>query len=253
MIKSKKLRGGNELSEYYNIAGLTVKMECSGRTKLRAIPYQCSPVSNIDIEIPTQRIRKTCQIWKEQFFPNDSDEIIEYTATGSLFGLYLLQHSGLILHASAIVVNNKAYLFTAHSGTGKSTHTTLWLNHFGDKAFILNDDKPAIRYIDGKWYAYGTPWSGKNDINRNCRAELAGIAVLERAEENSIERYDGVDAIFAILSQVNRTKEPEHRIKMMELLDNLITQVPIWKLKCNMDPDAALVSYQAMSAHEKEI
>ncbi len=235
------------MQEYYKIAGLVIKLECSGQSLKRAAQYRCPPANYVDINIPTERIIKNYNILKEQY-PNDPDDIIEYMATGSLFYHYLLEHNGVMLHSSAVVVDGKAYLFTADPGTGKSTHTALWLKQFGDRAFILNDDKPALRLEDGKWYAYGTPWSGKNDISRNVRAELAGIAVVERAEDNSIDRFEGVDAIFAILSQINRTKEPRHRIKVMELVDNLITNVPIWKLKCNMEPDAAIISYNAMSA-----
>lgn len=235
------------MKQYYNIAGLITKMDCSGRTALQALPYRCDPMDPPDIDIPTERIERTCKIWKDTDYPNESDELIEYTATGALFYLYLLEFDGLMLHSSAVVVDGKAYLFTADPGTGKSTHTSLWLKQFGDRAFILNDDKPALRLEDGKWYAYGTPWSGKVDLSKNCRAELAGIAILERAETNSIHRFDGVDAIFAILAQVNRTKEPQHRIKVMELVDKLITKVPIWKLRCNMDPEAALVAYSTMS------
>lgn len=235
------------MEQYYQIAGLVTKMKCSGRTAVQALPYRCSPVEKPDIDIPTERIERTCKIWKETTFANETDELTEYMATGALFYLYLLEHNGLMLHSSAVVVDGKAYLFTADPGTGKSTHTSLWLKHFGDRAFILNDDKPALRLEDGKWYAYGTPWSGKADISKNCRAELAGIAVLERAENNTITRFDGVDSIFAILAQINRTKDAEHRIKVMELVDSLITKVPVWKLRCNMDSDAALVAYNAMS------
>lgn len=229
----------------YKIAGLKVKMSCSGRTEKQASPYKCEPTEQVDITIPDDRLARTWEAWHKED-PSASYDTLEYMATGALFYLYLLGYDGLMLHSSAVVVDGKAYLFTADPGTGKSTHTSLWLQHFGDRAFILNDDKPAIRLEDGKWYAYGTPWSGKNDISKNCRAELAGIAVLEQGERNEIEPFAGVDAIFAIFSQVNRTKLPDDRIKLMELLDKLISAVPIWKLRCNMDPDAVTVSYNAM-------
>ena len=234
------------MEQYYNIADLVTCFHCSGRTAEQAVPYQCAATDTPDILIPLERIQRTCEKWKAES-PEMSDDLIEYMATGALFYLYLLQHDGMMLHSSAVVVDGKAYLFTADPGTGKSTHAALWLKQFPDRAFILNDDKPAIRYVNNKWYAYGTPWSGKNDVSRNCRAELAGIAVLERGVENTIIPFNGTDAIFAIFSQVNRTKAPEDRLKLMELLDKLVTQVPIWKLTCNIDINAALVSYQAMS------
>ena len=234
------------MEQYYKIAGLVTKFPCTGRTSMQALPYRCAPCQGVDISIPLERIQNTCKKWKEEM-PQVSDDMLEYMATGALFYLYLLQHDGLMLHSSAVVVDGKAYLFTADPGTGKSTHTSLWLKQFGDRAYILNDDKPALRLEDGKWYAYGTPWSGKYDLSSNCRAELAGIAVLERGEINSIEPFGGLDAIFSIFAQVNRTKLSEDRIKLMELLDKLISHIPVWKLCCNMNPDAVNVAYQAMS------
>lgn len=230
---------------YYNIAGLIVEMNCSGRTALQALPYRIEHCEKVDICISDEYIKQTIQYLNDEF--NDVDyDLSEYLATGGIFYLYLLQHNGFMLHSSAVVIDDKAYLFTADSGTGKSTHTELWLKQFGDRAYILNDDKPALRLINNKWYAYGTPWSGKNDQSQNRSVELGGIAVLERAENNTISPFEGIDAISAILKQVNRSKLPENRLKLMELLDHLITNIPIWKLQCNMEPEAALVAYNAM-------
>jgi hypothetical protein len=186
-------------------------------------------------------------------YPTLSDDDGEYLATGKSFYQQLLKYDGFMLHSSAVVVDGKAYLFTANSGTGKSTHTSLWLQLFGNRAYILNDDKPALRLIDGVWYAYGTPWSGKNGINVNTGVPLAGIAVVTRNEKNEIEPFCGKDAIFAIFSQTNRkTNTVAHRAKLLELMDKLMWSVPVWKLKCNMDPEAAIVSYEAMSGCKYE-
>lgn len=238
------------MEQCYNIAGLITKFDSSGRTYHQAIPYRCHNSGSPDIVIPTERIQKNCKLWKETNFPNSSYDELEYMVTGALFYLYLLDFDGLMLHASAVVMDGKAYLFTADSGTGKSTHVNLWLQQFGERAFVLNDDKPALRREKGKWYAYGTPWSGKNDISRNYKAELAGIAILERDIENSITRVNDIDTVFALLAQVNKTKEPSHRIKIMELMDSIFESVPIWKLKCNMNPDAAIMAYNTMSKTE---
>ena len=143
-------------------------------------------------------------------------------------------------------------LFIAPSRTGKSTHTRLWRQLLGDGVRFINDDKPALRYLDGRWYAYGTPWSGKHDINTNMKAELAGIAFLERAEHNSIEPFRGPRAVRAFLEQTSRPRNPEKRIQILELLDALLSQVPVWKLHCNMEPEAVEVSYAAMSQAVKE-
>lgn len=232
--------------KYYKIAGLVIAMDSYGRTIDQAEPYLCESVTNPDVVLFSDFE------YVRNLFPRLSDDNCEYLATGRAFYRELLNFGGFQLHSSAVVFEGKAYLFTANPGTGKSTHTGLWLKQFGERAFILNDDKPALRLEDGVWYAYGTPWSGKHDISVNARVPVAGIACLERGEKNEIIPFAGQDAVLAILRQCNRPKAAEYRIKLLELLDKLITQVPIWKLKCNMDPEAAIVSYEAMSGCKYE-
>lgn len=232
--------------QYYKIAGLIVGMESYGRIVEQAKPYLCECDGSADIVITS-----AADIVKSRY-PSLSDEEAEYLGTGASFYKELLNYSGFQLHSSAVVVDGHAYLFTAKSGTGKSTHTGLWMKQFGDRAYILNDDKPALRRINGGWYAYGTPWSGKNDLSADCCVPVAGIACLERGQVNSIEEFDGIDAVKAITLQTNRPKAAAYRIKLLELLDTLIRDVPVWKLKCNMDPEAAIVSYEAMSGRKFE-
>lgn len=229
---------------YYNIADLVVRMNSFGRTSEQAEKYITEPVKMVDIAI------ESYHDYYQLLYPQMDDDTCEYMGTGRSFYTKLIEYDGLMLHSSAVVVGGKAYLFTAHSGTGKSTHTNLWLESFSD-SFIINDDKPALRRIDDIWYAYGTPWSGKFDISVNTRAPLAGIAVLERDVNNSIERCSAKEAILKIYAQLyRRTETAQFREKQLELLDKLLTEVPVWKLKCNMDPEAAIVSYEAMSGEK---
>lgn len=227
---------------YYRIAGLIVKMDSFGRSLQQAEPYLIGfEPDHVDITIEPDCKRVL------EIFPNLNDDDCMYMATGSDFYKQLLDYNGVRLHSSCVVVDGSAYFFTANSGTGKSTHTNLWLQIFGDCAFILNDDKPALRLEDGVWYAYGTPWSGKHDISVNTRVPVGGIACLERGEVNEIEPFGGYDAVLAILRQSNKPKDAQCRMQLLELLDKLISQVPVWKLRCNMEPEAAIVSYEAMS------
>ena len=112
---------------------------------------------------------------------------------------------------------------------------------------MLNDDKPALRKEDDRWYAYGTPWSGKTDQNINMRVPLGGICVLMRGETNEIEPYCGASAIFSLLDQTVRPKAVNVRGRLLELLDDLMSTVPVWKLRCTPTKEAALVSQAAMS------
>lgn len=232
--------------KHYHIAGLRIAMDSFGRTVTQSTPYEVPVAGQPDIVIHT----KPELLQARQ--PHLSLEDCEYLDSGSSFYTQLLNFDGMMLHSSCVVVDNKAYLFTAPCGTGKSTHTKLWIKQFGESAYILNDDKPALRLEDGVWYAYGTPWSGKHDINRNERVPVGGIALVERGEENSIVPANSRDAIQFIMEQVVRPKNPAYRILVLEALDKLITKIPVWKLKCNMNSDAALVSYHAMSGNIKE-
>ena len=230
------------MGSFYKIAGLTVEMDSFGRTVSQAIPYMVEPTeeAQIKLEINFDDMKKR--------FPSLSDDGCEYLSSGRYFYQGLLNYEGLMIHSSAVVMDGKAYLFTADCGTGKSTHTSIWRRVFGDeKVRILNDDKPALRLEDGIWYAYGTPWCGKTGLNSNLKAELAGIAVLERGEQNEIVPYAGKDAIFSVFQQTSNPKDPLLRMKLLEMLDKLMSQVPVWKLRCNMEPEAAIVAYEAMS------
>ncbi|MBQ9106517.1 MAG: hypothetical protein IJY56_01345 [Clostridia bacterium] len=232
------------MCNYYKIAGLTVKMDTYGTAEERARKYICGDCETPDIVVVSK--------WEKnkKLLPQISDDLGEYLSTGSDFYRQLLDFNGMMLHASAVAVDGRAYLFSADSGTGKSTHTALWLQLFGDRAFILNDDKPALRLENGVWYAYGTPWSGKHDISADIRLPVAGIAMLERAEKNSIEPFGGFEVIQRLFKQLNRPMDVDCREKLLELLDRLLSDVPVWRLRCNTSPDAARVAYKSMSGKE---
>ena len=232
--------------KHYCIAGLRVEMESFGRTLDQASAYEVPVSGDPDIVIRTspETLQESC--------PHLSIDDCEYICTGGSFYTNLIKYDGIMLHSSCVVVDGRAYLFTAPSGTGKSTHTNLWLKKFGSRAYILNDDKPALRLENGTWYAYGTPWSGKYDISRNERVPVAGIAVVNRGQNNAIVPFTGFAAITAVLDQMIRPMGEGYRAQILETLDKLLSNVPVWKLTCNMDDDAATVAYEAMSAGKKE-
>lgn len=231
------------MEHHYKIAGLRVAMDTFGRADDFSKPYM------IDREgQPDMVIRADWTKW-QKLHPQGGDALFEYMATGENFYTQLLNFDGLMLHSSALIMDGRAYLFSAPCGTGKSTHVCLWRRVFGDdRVRVLNDDKPALRLEDGVWYAYGTPWSGKTGQNLNLRAPLGGICIIERGETNEIAPFTGPQMVKMVLSQTTELRDPMLRLKQLDLLDKLLTQVPVWKLKCNMDPEAARVSHAAMSA-----
>jgi hypothetical protein len=112
---------------------------------------------------------------------------------------------------------------------------------------MLNDDKPALRLENGRWFAYGTPWSGKTAQNINMRVPLGGVCILTRGENNEITRFGGTQAVFALLNQTLLPGHAEERGRLLELIGNLLDSVPVWKLRCTPTLDAARVSQKAMS------
>ncbi len=232
------------MKRYYEIANLIVEMDSFGRTARQSEPYLVNGEQTADVSIFSNRERF------QEKYPFASEDESEYYCSAFSFYSQLVNYDGLMLHASGVIMDGKAYLFSAPCGMGKSTHTKLWLAVFGDKAAILNDDKPALRRIGGQWYAYGTPWSGKHDVSINTRVPLGGICILGRGEVNKIEPYGGANAVKDLLEQTLRLKNPGFMSKLLKLLDELLTEVLVWRMTCNMEPEAALVSYRAMSGRK---
>ncbi len=173
---------------------------------------------------------------------------VAYLASGAIFNRRLTAFNGLMLHSSAIEMDGRAYLFSANSGTGKSTHTGLWKKTFGDKVTYINDDKPIIRKIDGKFYVYGTPWSGKTDLNTNIKVPLAAIVFIERGVTNSIEPIDPAKEAVAVpmLEQTPRPRTPKLLEAMLNTADDLLTSTPLFRLRCNISEEAVYTSYNTL-------
>ena len=231
----------------YLIAGLRVRMDTYGRTEAQAEPYLTETCGDADLVVTSAS--ETLQDKQ----PHLSLDDCEYLTTGGCFYRQLLKFGGMLLHSSAVVMDGYAYLFSAPCGTGKSTHTTMWREAFGyDRVLMLNDDKPALRLENGRWYAYGTPWSGKTAQNTNMRVPLGGVCVLTRGETNEIVPFGGMPAVLAILEQTARPVGAEPRGQLLELISSLLETVPVWKLKCTPTTDAARVSQKAMSEEAKK-
>lgn len=176
-----------------------------------------------------------------------SDGALELIAIQRKLTEALFERDTLLFHGSVIAVDGAAYLFTAKSGTGKSTHTRLWREMHGDRAIMVNDDKPFITVGDGGVTVHGSPWNGKHRLGENISLPLRAVCILERGETNLIKQIPASKAVTMLIQQSSRPKNPDLMPKYMELLDGLARGVRFYKLSCNMDPEAARVSYEEMA------
>jgi len=224
----------------YEIAQLLIDMECSGRTREQAQAYR---VERED-ETPDLRISVDPARVLARMPELETPDMAEYLATGDIFAAGLLSHSGVMLHASCICYRGQAVCFSAPPGVGKSTHTEKWVRLFG--ARILNDDKPALRRHEDGWYAHGTPWSGKHDLSVNRCAPLKAICFLFRGEVNTLTPLTPAEALPLFMSQTAFRLGLENMDRLLPLVDRLLREIPIWRLDCTIEDEAALTVRRAL-------
>jgi len=172
---------------------------------------------------------------------------LENNAVHELLARHMVDHNVLLMHGSALCMDNRAYIFTAPSGTGKSTHAKLWREVFGHRVWMINDDKPMLKISDHEVMVYGTPWNGKHHLGRNACAPLKAVVKLSRASDNHIEPLGKVDAFRVLISHSYSSDDPRCMLKVMELEKRLIDIAAFYRLSCNMDPEAATIAWEGMN------
>ena len=191
------------------------------------------------------------------------DDLLSRAAPGSTIGqmenfAYSVQfnrraiaHRVMLVHSSAVIYDGGAYLFSADSGVGKSTHTKLWLKAFGDKVHIVNDDKPVVRLYDDHAQAFGTPFDGGSGIALNESYPLKAVIFVERGEENSVRIPESKEIIQKLYFQTARMVNRETAEKMLLNFEKLLTLSKFYVLTCNMDISAAYVAFDGIISSDK--
>jgi len=206
---------------------------------------ECGFYDYIDEIDRTVTIMNTDNVWSNityrfsdlsELFGIETDTAVG-NVLGNLFQQSVLNFDGIVIHASTIKFNDKAITFTAPSGTGKSTHAGLWKKYYPETV-VINDDMPVIRFIDDKAYAYGSPWSGKTDINENDCAPLEAMVFIERADECSITELSPMDAFIRMMRELPIYPFKHQSDLMMSIMNKLFSKVPAYLLKCNISKDA---------------
>lgn len=178
------------------------------------------------------------------------DSYLETLAVYRKIVTKMLNFDTFLMHGAVVAVGDKAWLFTAPSGTGKTTHINLWLNNIPG-SYVVNGDKPLI-HIGDECTVYGTPWAGKEGMNRNVGVKLCGIVVLNRGAENHIEKVPMTQILPVLIQQSYRPKERVELEKTLSLLSRMGKKIPMYQLFCNMNPDAALTAYNVLNGEDYE-
>ena len=238
--------------EKFGFADLIVEMDCrypmlKDRSRKYLLPETDKRQADITIGVKEEDIERF-----SQNHPEADHETSEYVLSVEYFYRKLLSFDGMLLHSSVVTFDNRAYLFSANCGVGKSTHTHLWLKYLkGTK--ILNDDKPAIRKKDGKYFAYGTPFSGKDDESENTCVPIGAFVFIERSKENKIRKITPAEVVPLIYQQTTRPVfSPKHMSILFGFLDGLLSAVPAYRLSCDMSPDAVKTSFEALTGKKFE-
>ncbi len=194
------------------------------------------------------------ELYCPEYHPDLSEENMIYVESCYQFLLGLIENNSFYLHSSAVALEGKAYLFSAPSGTGKSTHTRLWQKVFGEAAQVFNDDKPVLRYLEDTWYAYGTPWCGKDGININMKAPVAGICFLKQAKENKIRRLSTLEAAQRIIGQtIFKFEDAAMLDKLLVQVEKLVEKIPVFEMENRPEPEAVQLSYETMRRGAEEM
>jgi hypothetical protein len=237
-----------------NIAFITVEITALFETTLNFCKnFICQNTPDFSVEISMDDIdyeRKRsyeADIREGRSHINFSNEYLETLAVYRKIVEVLPQYNAFLFHGSAVAVDGVAYLFTAKSGTGKSTHVSFYREKFGERAVMVNDDKPLILIKDNKAFVCGTPWCGKHNLGNNIISPLKAICVLKRGSKNVISKVKFGNVFDIIIGQAYRPQNPKNLLSFVELVSKLSILTNFYELSCNLDPDSALVSYSGMN------
>ena len=173
-----------------------------------------------------------------------TDGYLETICLYRKLALEMLNHNVFLMHASVIEVDGEGYAFLAHSGTGKTTQTRLWLEHFGSHARVINGDKPLIRVMpDGTFVVYGTPWCGKEGMGCNASVPLKALFLLERSTVPACEPADQEFSIDRLFHQLLMPEKPDQVMQLLDMVDKLVETVPCYRLRCDMTDDSVMAAY----------
>lgn len=228
------------------LAGLVIEVNCHyPYTEHYCREYLTDQQADFAVTVSEEEIEQEIAVSPYEPKPAYAESICVYRAIANRLPLY----NRAVFHGAVISYRGNGYLFTAPSGTGKTTHIRLW-QQYVEGVDIVNGDKPILRVENGEAEAYATPYAGKERYENHGSILLNGICLLHRGEQNRIRRVTTGEVLGEIVKQLYIPKEEEPVIKTLELLNTLMTTIPVYLLECNISEEAVKTSFEALTGEE---
>ncbi len=193
--------------------------------------------ADIAVSVSEEEMRREIEKTPDLFF---SDGYAEGVISYRKISCALPAFNAFVMHSSAVAAEGGAYCFAALSGTGKSTHTRFWKQLLGDRVTVINGDKPICRFRGDQLMVFGTPWCGKENWQTNTSAPMRALCLIERGEENAIIPVDAFSVVGELMRQFHLSGDGQVDVpKTVELIDRMVSTVPVYRLRCRADISAA--------------
>ena len=240
---------------FCEVAGVKYRIEYKySYTENKFKDYLISPedIEKSDEIIQISYSDKDFEKWSNQYERERTDGYIEYTCIVDQVALGLPDLGMFLMHGATIEYNGKAYVFTAPSGTGKSTHISLWKKYLGEKVNIINGDKPEVSFHEDEVLVHGAPWCGKEGWQINTCAPLGGVCILKRGTDNRIEKINPGEHIEMLINQLYVVSKNDLLIKVVDLFTKMAERVSFFELECDISEDAARCSFEKLTGEDWE-
>ena len=230
--------------QIYRIAGLDIAVDprYNYTEKLMADYAVDSSEYELSVTVTDEMIAYEQELGEKIHHVPQRADVCESVAILRVICDYIIDKGGFFLHCSCLKYHDKAIIFTAPSGTGKSTHAALWKAHFGDEVEMINDDKPLVREENGKFVIYGTPWRGKHGVGTNTSAPIGAVFFLAQAPDNAVESLDSFTALSLLMQQTVIPRGKDDTSALLDMLGRLIEKTPMHRLYCNISDDAVMTA-----------
>ena len=229
------------------IAGLVVEMDPKYEdTRKLAVPflYEGDRAVDITLDVSDEYLNSLCRCATDKSTRGQMENL----AFSTQFNRRAIRFQTMLVHSSAVVCDGRAYLFSADSGVGKSFHTRLWLQAFGDRVHILNDDKPVVCMSGEVPMVCGTPFDGGSGVALNESVPLGAIIFIERGGQNAVRVPAAKEIIQRLYFQTVRIVNAATADRMLDNFARLISMTKFYVLTCNTDIAAAYTAYNAIAA-----